>query len=459
MEKYDVVVIGGGPAGVQAAISARNSYPNKTIALIRKEKIALIPCGIPYILHTLNSVDEDILPDLPLKNNDIELIIGEVINRDKKILNMSDGNQIGFEKLVLALGSIPIFPKIAGVEKKGIYFVKKQYDYLQNLREATKKAKDIAIVGGGYIGVEMADELLKAGKNITLLEMMPNLLPASMDIEFGDMIQEEIERRGGRILTNSKVREFTGDQVIDGLKLENGDHIKADLVIMSVGYKQNTSLAEKFGIQVNPDYGIIVDEYLRTSEKDIFSAGDCATHRSCNTGDYSRVMLASTAMAQGRLAGSNLYEIKILKAFPGTLGSFATKVGKVAIGVSGLTEEQAKKLGVNYVVGTTEAPDRHPGKIPGMSKIYMKLIFARYSHVLIGAQVKGGDSVGELINMFSVMIQKKMTDMEIDTLQIGTHPLLTSSPLAYPVINATVNAILKWFNGDQHRYDLKKLAS
>ena len=99
------------------------------------------------------------------------------------------------------------------------------------------------------------------------------------------------------------------------------------------------------------------------------------------------------------------------------------------------------------MVGINETVDRHPGKLPGASKIYTKLIYSKYSHMLLGAQVRGGDSVGELVNMYSVIIQNRMTDMEIDTLQIGTHPLLTSSPVAYPVINATVNAILRWYKG------------
>ena len=104
-----------------------------------------------------------------------------------------------------------------------------------------------------------------------------------------------------------------------------------------------------------------------------------------------------------------------------------------------------KKIGVDYVVGVYETVNRHPGKLPGASKIYTKLIYSKYSHILLGAEIKGGDVVGELVNMYSVIIQNRMTDMEIDTLQIGTHPLLTASPIAYPVINATVDAIMKWY--------------
>jgi len=127
------------------------------------------------------------------------------------------------------------------------------------------------------------------------------------------------------------------------------------------------------------------------------------------------------------------------------MGTFSTKVGKTAFAVSGLTEKRAKEKGIDYAIGIAKAVDRHPGKLQGASEVYVKLLFSTYSHTLLGAQIYGGDSVGELINMVSVMILNRMTDTDINTLQIGTHPLLTPSPIAYPIINATANAIAKWF--------------
>ncbi|MDP8206568.1 MAG: FAD-dependent oxidoreductase [Candidatus Electryonea clarkiae] len=446
MQHYDVIIIGGGPAGFQAALSARKSNPKVSIALIRKEKKALIPCGIPYVLHSLKSVDDDILPDEPLQKHKIDIIIGEVSRREDHTLQLSDKRQISFKKLVLATGSRPVFPSIPGVEKEGVFFVKKEYDYLIKLQGAARSSKNILVIGGGYIGVEIADELLRAGKHVTLIEMLPSLLATTMDPEFSSDLHAELENHGAKIILGCKVIQFTGKDQFDGADLDNGDHIEADMAILSVGYKPNLEIAVTFGLETEKNYGIIVDEYLRTSDPDILAAGDCALHKNSITGKASRVMLASTAMAQGRLVGSNLFRISFVKNFQGTLGSFATKVGNFSFGVSGLTELEAKELGIHYFTGEHDSVDRHPGKLPGATKIHIKLLFARYSHVLLGAQIRGGDSVGELVNMISVMIQKRMTDMEIDTIQIGTHPLLTSSPIAYPVINATSNAIEKWFH-------------
>lgn len=446
MNKYDVVILGGGPAGIQSALSARSSYPNKSIALIRKDKISMIPCGIPYIFHRLESVDKNILPDTPLDNNNVDLIIGEVTGRDGKNLLLADGRKINYGKLVLAFGSKPAVIPIPGADKTGVYTIEKNYEYLLRLREIVGGARKPLIIGGGYVGVELADELVKAGKDVTLVEMMPSLLPGSMDAEFGDMVQDELEKQGCKIITGAKVDLITGEENVTGVDLSIGEHIDADLIIVSTGYKPDTDMAEKLGVDFEPKYGVITDEYLRTSVPDIFAAGDCTANRSSFTGEYSNVMLASTAMAQGRLAGSNLYSIDVIKNFSGNLSTFSTRIGDIALGATGLTETAAKEMGIAYFIGTSEGVNRHPGCLPGASKTRTKLLFAEKTHHLLGAQVSGGDSIGELVNMLSVIVQNKMTDMEIDTIQIGTHPLLTSSPMAYPVITATVNGILKWVN-------------
>jgi NADH oxidase (H2O2-forming) len=445
MQKYDVVIIGGGPAGVTCAISARNTYPDKSIAIIRKERISLVPCGIPYIMHSLDSVDDDILPDKLIEKAGADLIIDEVVDKEGKTLTLKSGKKIDFDKLVFAVGSHPVKPPLKGIEKKGVFVVKKDRDYLQEMKDYAGGSENIIVIGGGYIGVEMADELLKEGKKITLIEMMEDLLPRTMDAEFGSKAQEILEEEKAKIYLGKRVESISGTDKVSGVTLNDGQEIPADMVIVSVGAKPNLSLASKIGLAVHPNHGIWVNDYLRTFDKDIFAIGDCAAKYDFFSGEFSNIMLASTAMAEGRLVGSNLFEIKVMRKFLGVLGSFSTKIGKVAFGASGLTEQKAKEMNMDYMVGHSTAVDRHPGKLPGASQLHIKLVFSRYSHTLLGAQMYGGDSVGELVNMFSVMILNKMTDMDIDNLQIGTHPLLSASPIVYPVINASVDAIKKWY--------------
>lgn len=443
MKKYDVVIIGGGPGGVTAAISARKSYPNKSILVIRKENVALIPCGIPYIFHSLQEPEDDILPDSSLQKNNIDLQINEVLEIGDKHLILRNGEDVGFDKLILATGSHFFVPPIPGIKKEGVFFIKKDINYLKQFKKYATESERIVIIGGGFIGVELADELIKNRKHVSIVEKMPALLSLSLDEEFSEQIHMIMKEKGVEIILGKSVQEITGGKKVNGVILEDGKKLAADLVVVAVGYAPNVELARKLGLKVNNHLGIMVDEYMRTSQKDIFAIGDCTAKRDFLTSEDSKLMLASTSMTQGRIAGSNLFEIKLIKDFGGTLGTFSTKIGGIAFGVTGITEKKAKSLGIKYVVGRSETMDRHPGKMPGASKTQVKMIYSKFSHLLLGAQISGGESVGEWVNMLSVIIQNKMTDMDIDMLQIGTHPMLTPSPIAYPLMNAAVDAMLK----------------
>lgn len=444
MKQYDVAIIGGGPAGVTCALSAKNTYPDKEIVLIRKESKPMIPCGIPYVFNTLNEVADNILPDNSLTANQIKIINDEVIGRKGSRLILKNNEDVEFEKLVISTGSKAVMPKIQGADLENVFLVKKDKEYLKTLKSRITESQKIVILGGGYIGVEVADELVKAKKNVTLIEMMNSLLP-TMDEEFGAKVQSIIENEGGNVITGKSVQKILGEITVKGVELNDETIIECDLLIVSCGYKPNIELAEKLNLVYESDKGILVDAYLRTSEKNIFAIGDCAAKYDYFTGEFSNIMLASTAMAEGRLVGSNLFSIKVIRQYAGVLGSFATKIGNTAFAVSGITERRAKERSLDYTIGIAKAIDRHPGKLPGATEVTVKLLFSTYSHTLMGAQIMGGDSVGEMINIMSVMILNKMTDIDINNLQIGTHPLLTASPIAYPIINATSDAIKKWY--------------
>ncbi len=366
MKNYDVVIIGGGPAGVTCAISARNTYPDKSIALIRKEEIALIPCGIPYVMQSLNSVADDILPDGLVTQSGVDLIIDEVKGKEDKTLILESGSEITYDKLVLALGSYPVIPPIQGMEKEGVFIVKKDNTYLEEMKKYASMSKKIVVIGGGYIGVEMADELKIDRRNVHLVEMQDKLLPLTMDPEFGAKAKELLEDAGVSVHLNCRVDEISGTEKAVGVKLSNGEEIEADMIIVSIGARPNVTLASGFGLAVHPRNGIWVNEYLRTFDKDIFAIGDCAAKYDFFTGEFSNVMLASTAMAEGRLVGSNLFGIKVMRKFIGVLGSFSTKIGDTAFGASGLTEQKARAMNLDYTVGQATAVDRHPGKLPLM---------------------------------------------------------------------------------------------
>ncbi len=442
--KTDILIIGGGPAGVVAAVTARRNNPAKEIILVRDKDKSVIPCGIPYIFNRLDSVEKDLMPDAPLEKSKVDLLIdkAESINVQEKEVALEGGKKINYDKLILAVGSEPILVPIKGIEKKGVWQVKKDFDYLEKLRQAALKAKDAVIIGGGFIGVEIAEELSGLeGMNISVIEKLDHCLITTLDREFAEAAEEKLRERRVKIYTGRTVEEIGGGDKAECVKLDNGERIPADLVILSIGSKPNISLAEKAGLEVKERGGIKVDEYMRTSAPDVFAVGDCAETRDFFTGKYVPVMLASTAATEARIAGANLYQLETLRENKGTLGSFATCIGGLALGATGFTESRAKAEGFEVVVGASECPDCHPGSLPGARNVKIKLVFSKKSGALLGAQAMGPKSAGELINLLALAIQQKMTAHDLNTLQIATHPLLTAAPTVYPVITAAQTAL------------------
>ena len=218
--------------------------------------------------------------------------------------------------------------------------------------------------------------------------------------------------------------------------MNNSETIEADAVILSMGYTPNVTLAEKTGLNITNNGFIAVDEYMRTENSDIFAVGDCAEKRNFITRKHSGVMLASTACAEARVAGMNLYKLSTLKTLSGTITIFSTAIGETGFGAAGLTEETSKKEGFDVITGGFEGIDRYPGTLLGTHKQFIKLIVARESGVVLGGEIAGGLSVGELTNLIGLIIQNRMSINSILTAQIGTHPLLTGPPTAYPLIKA-----------------------
>jgi len=440
MKTTDVLIIGGSAAGMVTALTGKSSWPKKDFILVKKQKEMMVPCGIPYIFGTLDSCDQNIMPvDAMLGKAGIESIVGEVIsiNRESKTAELAGGESIQFDKLVLATGSVPLKPKwLVGGEKENVFTIPKDKIYLDEMKEKLSHCKKIVVIGAGFIGVEFSDELIKRGHEVTLVEKLPDILMLAFDAELSKKIEEILAKRGASIITGNGIKEILGDKKVNAVKLENGDIIESDAVILSVGYKPNVDLARKSDIYVDESGFIAVDEYMRTHVKDIFAVGDCAQKRDFVTRARVSTMLASTACAEARIAGMNLFNLNVVKTFSGTIAIYATAIGNTGFGTAGITEARAKAEGIDVVTGTFEGVDRHPGNLPDAHKQLVKLIAARHSGVIIGGEVIGGLSAGELTNVLGLIVQNRMTVNSLLTSQIGTHPCLTASPAGYPLIKA-----------------------
>jgi len=439
--KSDIVIVGGSAAGIVAGMTARQHNKSSTITLVRKEEKICVPCAIPYIFGTLGSTEKDLISDLILDKNDVRLMIDEVqsIDRDGRRVITSLGNTIDYDKLVLATGSSPINPHIPGITLDNVFVVQKDVDYLNSLIKKLEKMKDVVIIGGGFIGVEFADEFKKRGLNVTIIELLPHCLQLVFDEEFCIRAEKRLTEIGVNVLTKTRAEKILGEQKVTEVELDNGQKLTCDAVLLGIGVVPNTKLAQKAGLEIGEQRGIWVDQYMRTSDENIFAVGDCAEKTSYFTKKPISLRLASIATWEARIAGANLSQLTIKQE--GVLGVFSTIIRDLAIGGVGLTEDAAKDAGFNIFLGRTTTVDKHPGSMPNAAQINIKLLFEKETKKIIGGEVSGGATTAEITNILASLITAGLRVEEIATLQVGTQPALTASPIAYPIIRAAEDAM------------------
>ena len=440
MKNTDVLIIGGSAAGMVAALTGKAHWPQKEFILVKKQKDVMVPCGIPYIFGTLDSIDKNLMPvDASLQKSEITSMVDEAteIDTGKKIATFASGEIISYQKLVFATGSIPMKPKwLQGSDLENVFVIPKDKHYLDEMKLKLGKAKNIAVIGAGFIGIELSDELTKHGYNVTLIEKQPHILSLAFDPEIAARIHEMLSVRGVNIITGKGISKVLGNNKVEAVELEDGKKLNMDAVVLSIGYVPNSELAKKSGIYVDEDNFIAVDEYMRTHIKDVFAVGDCAQKRDFVTRSRVSTMLASTACAEARIAGMNLFDLQVVKTFSGTIAIYSTAIGNTGFGTAGITEQKANQEGIATITGLFEGVNRHPGNLPDAHKQLVKLIAAKNSGVIIGGEVIGGMEAGELTNVIGMALQNRMSVNSFLTMQIGTHPCLTASPAAYPLIKA-----------------------
>jgi len=439
--KCDILIIGGGPAGGVAAITAKKQNPDKKVILIREDEAQLVPCAIPYIFgDILGSSQKDITSCAAVENSGVVTMIGTVSEVDIENKNVyTEKEQISFEKLVLATGSVPfVHPSMAHmVDIEGVFTIPKNKKKIDQLKAYIEKKEKIVIVGSGFIGIEIGLEFAKSGKKVTIVDGVEHILNVAFDQELAQQA-EVLVKEAGVVLELGDfvdaIEEKNG--VAAGVRLCNGKLIESEVIILATGYKPNTDLAKKAGLKLARYSGIWVDEYMRTRNHDVFAVGDCAARRDFITREPSKVMLASTSVAEARAAGSSLYTLKYIKGFNGTIAVFSTMIMDRAFASAGVTEAEAQRQKIDIRTGTFEGMNRHPATIPDAVKQSVKLIAMNHSGRIIGGQIIGGPEVGELINVIGLLIETKTTIYTLLSLQVATHPLLTAAPTNYPIVKA-----------------------
>ena len=422
-----IVIIGAHAAGVDAAAAARKTDRTTEITLITTQrKAGYSPCGLPFVLggHIPSFDDLVVFPpayyrmmklDLRLEttatNIDIEAKTVEIQDKTKK------REKLKYDNLIIATGAYPFVPPIKGREKQRVYVLRTIEDG-EKIDQAIKNAKSAVVVGAGLIGLETAVAFVERGLKTTVVELLPYVLPVMLDKDVADRVHKMLEEKSLRVIVGRGVDEILGADKVSGVSVA-GERIPADIVVVATGIRANTKLAEDAGIVLGETRAIKTNMRMETFRKvnrriqplkDVYAVGDCAESVNMITHRPTLSQLGTTAVRQAKVAGVNAaggYAI-----FPGCLGSAVTKLFDLEIGVTGLTEFMAGRVGIKTVVGNISSKTR-ADYFPGALPIRVKLVVEKESQRLIGGQIIGGEEVTQRINALSFAIQKQMSVREL----------------------------------------------
>lgn len=443
-----LIVIGGTAAGLSAASKAKRLNRDLEIKVFEKSGyISYGACGLPYFVGGMIQEPEELVAvnaeTMREKRGIPTWIHHEVtsISREDKtvtVVNLDNGEESvhHYDKLVIATGAVPMVPPIPGIESEGVYYLRNVEDGIRLKAKVQKDTKRACIIGGGFIGLELAEEMTLSGVKVTVLEQMPRLLPF-LDPAFSHQIQENLEKNGVTVYTGAGVAEILTEQgKAHWVRTSQGDTLEADLVMVSTGVKPAAKLAEMAGIELGLKGAIVVNDEMQTSDPSIWACGDCVQMKNLITGDPCYVPLGTTANKQGRIAGENVAGRH--STFKGVLGSTVTKVFDQYIASTGLSMEQAAAAGFDVVSSVITKMER-ASYYPGGRDNQLCMILDRKSGRLLGAQGIGSESVAGRINTLATAITCKMTVEEVNELDLVYAPPV--APVYDPILIAASQAL------------------
>jgi NADH oxidase (H2O2-forming) len=418
MSKH-IMIIGAHAAGVDAASAARKTDRTAEITLLTEEKYpGYSRCGLPFVIggQIPHFKDLIVFPQAFFQMMKLDLRTETKVvamNAQSKTVETADRNgkteTLTYDSLILATGASSFIPPIKGREKQGICSLRTLDDGERISRAVADGAKKAVVMGAGLIGLETGIGLHEKGLNVTIVEMLPQVLPQALDAEMAKMIQELLEQKGITILLGKAVEEFVGDDTVRAI-VAGGERIDADLFVSAFGVRANTQLAANAGIAVGETKAIKTNARMETSVKDVYAIGDCAETINIVTQRPALPQLGTVAVRQGKVAGTNAAGGYSL--FTGALGSAVSRLFDTDCGWTGLSEAAAQRTRFETVAGTIASKTRadyYPGALP----IKVKLVVEKESQRIVGAQIIGGEEVTQRINAISLAIQRQMTARDL----------------------------------------------
>lgn len=465
MNVSKVLIIGGVAGGASAAARLRRLNEHVEIILFEKgEYISFANCGLPYYIggDIQNKADLTLQTPLGFKkrfNIDVRTF-NEVtaIDKEKKTVTVLNHNtnetyEETYDILLLSPGAEPIRPNIEGINLSRVFTLRnipdtyRIKDYIDNAAPKTA-----AVIGGGYIGVEMAENLVQAGLSVTIVEMQ-NQVIAPLDFDMASILHNELERNGVTLKLETALEKI--EEQGSSLKVvTNKGAFDADMVILAIGVKPETKIAAEAGLKLNQRGALIVDDNMKTSDDFIFAAGDAVEVTDFIANEKAVIPLAGPANKQGRIAADNICGIK--SEYRGTQGSAILKVFNLTAASTGITEKTAKRLGLNYEKSFTVSAS-HAGYYPGAKEMFIKTIFDKDNGKILGAQIVGSEGVDKRCDVIAAAINFKASVNDLTKLELCYAPPYSSAKdpvnMAGYVAENILNGISKIF----HYYDISSL--
>jgi len=429
-----IVIIGGMACGPKTAARARRCDPHASISIVEQgTTVSEGSCGLPYYIGGQVASDRALLIRTPKyfkEVSDIDVLTGTrgtVIHRDAhelEVVNLATGvtSRLPYDKLVIATGATPVQPaSLAGKDLNGVFTLTKIADanaIVKALgRETTKKA---VVIGAGLIGIESAEAFKSRGLDVSLVEALPHALPALLDPDMSLQVEKELATKGVNLFLGQRVLGLEGDSegAVRRVVTEHAT-IEADIVILALGYRPNVELARQAGLVIGSAGGLAVNEYMQTSDSDIYAGGDCVENTHRVTGAKILAPMGSTANKHGRIIGTNVTGGR--DTFPGVLGTAIVKVFDLNVSRVGLSEDEARKAGFDPVTALAPGFDR-ASYYPGAQLITVKLVADSATGRVLGGQITGKGEVARRADVLVTTISLNGTVDDMANLDLAYSP-------------------------------------
>lgn len=435
-----VIIIGGGAAGASCATRLRRLNEDAEIIILeRTSEVSIANCGLPYYISDVIPNRDNILVSTPQKfkswfNIDVRIETEVIeINKEEKFVITNFNEKLNYDYLVLANGASPIVPEFAGLNKDKTFVVRTLSDadkiknYIRN-----NSVKKVAVIGGGFIGIEISENFIELGLDTTLIELNNQIL-APVDFEIAKIAQNEMIKKGVNLILSDGVQKFSENQIV----LNSNNAIDYDLCILAIGVKPETDLARKAGLETNR--GIVVDEYLKTSNEFIYAAGDNIEAKDFVSGQNTLLPLAGPANRQGRIVTDNICGFN--STYKNTQGTSVVKIFDLTVASSGNNEKQLKQKEIpywkTYVYGRS-----HAGYYPNSDMILYKLLFANDGKIL-GIQGIGESGVEKRVDVIATIMRNNGTVQDMIDAELCYAPPYSSAKDPVNILGMSADNILK----------------